>query len=139
MIMAALIAALFWIVSLSVDVQIYDFRDAAYDSRTKGLILLIFGWLFGPLGLTVAWYANLPLLVCIGLMLFGRVPSFLTASVSLVLALTALFPMYFWDPRWGGGLSFVRGPAIWLWLASFVTVWLAVALLAWPNSRTEGR
>jgi hypothetical protein len=42
-------------------------------------------------------------------------------------------PMYVNNNRWER-LAFLRGPAVWLWLSSFVVVWLAVALVARPNS-----
>src|ERR1700730_14101636 len=107
LLMAALVAALCWITSLSADVDVYAFSDSRYDDLLRGWALLLFGWLFGPLGLTIAWYANVSLLVCICMMLSGRTPNFRFASASLGLALTGLLPMYVNNNRWRGWPSCV--------------------------------
>jgi hypothetical protein len=88
------------------------------------------GWI-GPLVLSVAWYGNFLLLICIVMLLRGRVPSFALATVSLGLAVSGLLPIGGLEERWGVPWSLVRGPAVWLWLASFVIAWLPGAYIRW--------
>ena len=122
-------AASLWIGSLSADYWDYPLnRDI--PSAGRGWGLLKYGWL-GPMGLSVAWYGNIPFLICIATLLCGRVPRFDVATVSLGIAASGLLPIsglhIFQGPTW----SLIRGPAVWLWLASFVIVWLPAAYTRW--------
>jgi len=124
-----LLAAALWVGSLFADMGIYPLADdvAHVDS---GWVLLRYGWL-GPFVLSVGWYGNFPLLICIVMLLRGRAPSFTLATVSLGIAASSLLPIVGLDGRWGVPLSLVRGPAVWLWLASFVIAWLPAAHSRW--------
>jgi hypothetical protein len=125
-----LLSAGLWAASIFTDLGFYPLFHAPVYSPGTGWTLLIWGWL-GPTGLSVAWYGNIPLLVCIAMLLCSRRPSFGLATVSLVIAASGLLPMYTYDMIPGSTWSLVRGPAVWLWLASFVIAWLPAAHSRW--------
>lgn len=125
---AALLAVSFWLMSLFADVQIYG----PGRSMVGGWFLLAVGWFAGPLSLSVAWYANIPLFVCLWRMLLGRLPNFWLASIALSIALSSLLPMLM-----GNMVTLVRGPGVWLWLASFLVIWIPPAFMRWPGRRSE--
>ena len=139
LLIAGLLAALFWTLSLSADLHLDGvYRQLGHDDESiKGWYLLLVGWFFGPLGLSIAWYANILLLICIGTMFFGQVPNFWVASVAFGIAVSGLFPIYILSMVSGYTLALVRGPAVWLWLASFLIVWIPAAFLRWPGTRPE--
>ena len=83
-----------------------------------GLNLLAFGWL-GPMQASFAWYANLPLVFCLVQMLRAQPPSFGLTSFTALLAATSLLPFANLSALDGWHMGLVRGPAVWLWLASF--------------------
>jgi hypothetical protein len=124
-----LLAAAIWVGSLFADMGIYPLaHDVPHVDR--GWVLLRYGWL-GPFVLSVAWYGNILLLICIAMLLCGRAPSFALATVSLGIAASSLLPIVGLDGRWGVPWSLVRGPAVWLWLASLVIAWLPAAHSRW--------
>ena len=124
-----LLAAVIWIGSLFAGMGIYPLADDV-PHVDSGWVLLRYGWL-GPFVLSVGWYSNFPLLICIVILLRGRAPSFALATVSLGIAASSLLPIVGLDPRWGVPWSLVRGPAVWLWLTSFVIAWLPAAHSRW--------
>jgi hypothetical protein len=126
-----LLAAALWVGSLFADMGIYPLADNV-PHVDKGWVLLRYGWL-GPFVLSVGWYGNFLLLICIVMLLRGRAPGFTLATVSLGIAASSLLPIVGLDPRWDVPLSLVRGPAVWLWLASFVIAWLPAAHSRWAS------
>lgn len=86
---------------------------------TYGYHLASFGWA-GPLGLSIAWYANLPYLYCIVELLRGKPVPRRVALVSLLVAATGLVPHAIFSEVDGWHRASFTGPAIWLWLAAFV-------------------
>ena len=124
-----LLAAALWVGSLFADMGIYPLGNGV-SHEDSGWVLLRWGWI-GPLVLSVAWYGNIPLLICIAMLLGSRRPGLGLATVSLGIAASGLLPMYTYDMVPGSTWSLVRGPAVWLWLASFVIVWLPAAHSRW--------
>ena len=125
------LATALWVGSLFADMGIYPLaHDVPHVD--SGWVLLRYGWL-GPFVLSIGWYGNFPLLICIVTLLRGRVPSFALATASLAIAASSLLPIVGLDPRWDVPLSLIRGPAVWLWLASFVIVWLPAAYTRWAR------
>ena len=130
-----LLAAALWVGSLFADMGIYPLGNGV-SHEDSGWVLLRWGWI-GPLVLSVAWFGNILLLICIVMLLCGRIPNFVLATVSLGIAASGLLPIVGLDPRWDVPLSLVRGPAVWLWLASFVIVWLPAAHSRWVTGAGE--
>ena len=131
-----LLSAGLWTASLFADLGFYPLFHASAYSPGTGWTLLIWGWL-GPTGLSVAWYGNIPLLICIAMLLCSRTPSFRLATVSLGIAASGLLPVYTYDMVPGSPWTLVRGPAVWLWLASFVIVWSPAAHSRWVTGAGE--
>lgn len=132
---AAMIAGLFWALSLFAIVRICALNGLERNSfdSPMGWAVLALGWLIGPVSLSIAWYANIPLLVCIGTLFRGRVPNFWLASASLGLALTGLLPLHL-----SGQWSLLRGLAVWCWLGAFAAIWIPAAFMRWPTSESAG-
>ena len=99
-------------------------------TNVKGWELARFGWM-GPLGLTFGWYANFPLVVCAARMLRGRSPGWGLARVAGVLAASSLLPFGIYSEVDGMHRGYVRGPAVWLWLAAFAVT----AEVTWSGRR----
>jgi hypothetical protein len=79
-------------------------------------MLFLFGWL-GPLGLSVAWYANIPLLLCASKMFRGKPPKISLSLGGAFVAYTALLPHFVPDMSRGGWQpEDLFGPALWIWL-----------------------
>ena len=125
-----LFAGTLWVGSLFARVVAYPLIAGPRD-ELPGWLVLIAGWFFGPISLSIAWYANIPLLFSIGQLLIGRVPNFRFATMSVAVAATALLPVHFIDFEWGTFWCLVSGPAVWLWLASFVIAWLPSLYIRW--------
>jgi hypothetical protein len=123
------LAAALWVGSLFADVGVYPLTDDV-PHEDSGWVLLQWGWI-GPFVLSVAWYGNILFVICIVMLLRGRVPNFALATASLGLAASSLLPIMGIDERLGVPLSLVRGPALWLWLTSFVIAWLPAAHSRW--------
>ncbi len=94
------------------------------DDIVPGWRLAILGWL-GPLEFCFAWFANLPLIICVVKMLRGKSPKQLTAAITACLALSVLLPQRIWQPADGWHTGHLYGAAVWLWLATFAVVVLA--------------
>jgi hypothetical protein len=131
----AIVAAL-WIGALVTP----DLATCAYDRPlwAPGYVTLITGWA-GPLMMfwhpsigMFAWYANVLLLICMARMLAGRAPPLPYAVSGLILALTALAPLYFYSEARGEDALCGRGAGFWLWISSFV---VTAAAAAWENAR----
>jgi hypothetical protein len=124
---AALIAAGLWLSALFSRFQLH-FLISRYPGGPSwepeaGWWLLAAGWLFGPFGLSIAWYANIPFAVCIFRMARGLYPGMQVAIVGFVLALTGLLPFFFLDIDIRGYTPvIVRGSTVWLWLSAFLVV-----------------
>ena len=130
-----LLAMTIWLGSLFADVGIYPLTQG--DSHAdSGWVLLEWGWI-GPFVLSVAWYGNILLPISIVTLLRGRTPDFRLATVSLGIAVSGLLPIVGLDARWDVPWSLVRGPAVWLWLASFVIAWLPAAYSRWVGERRQ--
>lgn len=84
----------------------------------KGWQLAAFGWI-GPIGLCFAWFANIPLVVCVLKMLRGRPPGRRVSMVAACLALSVLLPHLILSFADGWHTGYLRGPAVWLWLSCF--------------------
>jgi hypothetical protein len=123
------LAAALWIGSLFADVGVYPLTDDV-PHEDSGWVLLEYGWI-GPFVLSIAWYGNILFLICIVTLLRGRVPRFALATASLGIAASSLLPIVGLDERLGVPLSLVRGPAVWLWLMSFLIAWLPAAYSQW--------
>ena len=103
-----------------------------------GYEALITGWA-GPLMMfwhpsfgMFAWYANVLLVICMAHMLRGRPPALSHALPGLMLALTALAPLYFYSDARGEDALCARGPGFWLWISSFA---VTAAVAVWESSR----
>ena len=94
------------------------------DDVVPGWRLASLGWL-GPLELCFAWFANLPLIICVVKMLRGKSPKPPTAVITACLALSVLLPQRIWQPADGWHTGHFHGPAIWLWLSCFTVILLA--------------
>jgi hypothetical protein len=94
------------------------------DDVVPGWRLASLGWL-GPLELCFAWFANLPLIVCVVRMLRGKSPNRPVAIATACLALSVLLPQRIWQPADGWHTGHFHGAAIWLWLSCFGVVLLA--------------
>jgi hypothetical protein len=79
-----------------------------------------------------AWYANVLLAICMARMVAGRAPPLSYALPGLMLALTALAPLYFYSDASGEDALCGRGPGFWLWVSAFA---LTAAAAAWEGSR----
>lgn len=117
-----------------------DVATCAYGAPlwALGYVTLITGWA-GPLMMfwhpsvgMFAWYANVLLLLCMVRMLRGRAPALQHAVPGLMLALTALAPLYFYSDARGEDALCARGPGFWLWIAAFA---VTAATAVWENSR----
>jgi hypothetical protein len=97
------------------------------DDVVPGWRLASLGWL-GPLELCFAWFANIPLIICVVKMLRGSSPKQLTAVITSCLALSVLLPQLIWQPADGWHTGHLYGAAVWLWLAAFGVVVLASML-----------
>jgi hypothetical protein len=136
-----LFAALLWVVSLLAPVDIYPLFHPSHASKGQGAggwLLFVLGWFWGPMGLSIAWYGNVSLLICIGILLAGRVPGFKLATTGRGLGLSGLLPVYYFDMVWGQTPSLVRGPAVWAWLAAFAIVWIPAASVRWLTPGADG-
>lgn len=131
----AIVAAL-WIGSLVTP----DLATCAYGRPrwALGYVTLIMGWA-GPLMMfwhpsvgMFAWYANVLLLVPMARMLAGRAPPMPYAAPALMLALTALAPLYFYSEGRGEDALCARGPGFWLWISAFA---VTAAAAAWESLR----
>lgn len=101
-----------------------------------GLMLLELGWL-GPIEYSPAWYANIPLTVCVILMAFGRPPGKRLSLIGLTVAFTVFLPYWqisFSDDR-GGHLAWEGGPAVWAWLAAFTVTTTASFMPGFPGDQ----
>ncbi len=122
---AGITSLLLWVTSLF-----------AHNNDMSGWEILKSGWLLPllsiPAALTnslaliscFAWYANFFFFGCIAYLIRGNHPAFKTTSIGLILALSALAPVYTIseaDMR-SGPAEYIRGPAIWLWLSSFAII-----------------
>lgn len=120
----ALAAVLLWLLALpapvrAIAIAIRGFHFAASDSgEGYGYNLALMGWL-GPLGLSIAWYANIPFMIGLSQMMRGRPPASQLWRVTVCVAATSLLPHLFVSATWGLILVFHWGPALWLWLAAF--------------------
>ncbi len=95
--------------------------------------MLLLGWI-GPLGLSPAWYANIPLLFSNYRMLKGLSPGWILPLMSVSLAFTALFPhLELETPNYNWQATKFVGPAIPIWLAAFVVSASAVLLDIRPS------
>lgn len=131
----AIVAAL-WIAALMTP----DLATCAYGQPqfAPGYETLITGWA-GPLMMVwhpsfgmFAWYANVFLLISMARMLRGRAPALHHAMPGLMLALTALAPMYFYSDARGEDALCARGPGFWLWMSAFA---VTAAAALWEGSR----
>jgi hypothetical protein len=101
-------------------------------SWVDGYGILFFGWL-GPLMLLlhpaavgmIAWYANILLLPNLAKMVSGRTADLWFATPALLLALTSLSPLYFWNEVVGDYPICSRGIGYWLWIAAFAATFAA--------------
>jgi hypothetical protein len=86
------------------------------------MVILCMGWLNAAGLFTfpwfLAWLANGPLIICLIIMLWGRLPNFWLASAAFCFALLALFPT-------GNHPNIIRGMAVYIWLASVTIMWAA--------------
>jgi hypothetical protein len=87
--------------------------DALHGYRLAAL-----GWL-GPLGLSIAWYANVPFLYCVWELLREQAPALKVFLIAFCLALTSLLPHISYSAVDGRHLAHFSGPAVWLWLMAF--------------------
>ena len=131
----AIVAAL-WIGALVTP----DVATCAYGQPlwAPGYVTLVTGWA-GPLMMfwhpsfgMFAWYANLLLWVCMARMLTGHAPPLPYAVPGLMLALTALAPLYFYSEARGEDPLCGRGPGFWLWISAFA---VTAAVAVWEGSR----
>jgi hypothetical protein len=113
--LAAWVAALF--APCAEVVEAGQFAPRHLDAL-HGYRLAAFGWM-GPLGLSIAWYANIPFLYCVWKLLRGQAPSLNVSLIAFCLALTALLPHISYSAVDGRHLAHFSGPAVWLWLAAF--------------------
>jgi hypothetical protein len=119
--LGAVLILLLWGAALFLPVTIMDHAAIAGGSATAhGYILGLEGWA-GPLGLNVAWYANIPLLFTAADMIRGRPPNFTVTVVTLFMALDALIPVLSYDFEVEGDFhaNVISGPALWVWLLAF--------------------
>jgi hypothetical protein len=93
-----------------------------------GYRLAIWGWL-GPLGLSVAWYAQIPFFYCVWNLFHGRA-RWRASMVALGLAATALLPHTIYSEVDGWHRAYFIGPAIWVWLSAFAIAMAATGILA---------
>ena len=130
------IVATLWITAMVTP----DLATCAYGEPqfAPGYETLITGWA-GPLMMfwhpsfgMFAWYANVLLMICMVQMLRGRPPALQWALPGLMLALTALAPLYFYSDVRGEDALCARGPGFWLWISSFA---VAAAAAIWESSR----
>jgi hypothetical protein len=133
---AALVALALWTAALFAPFQIrclIHCLNLPLHDEHAGYWILALGWFLGPLSLSLAWYVNVPLFICVTRLGLGRHPGTRTTIVGLILALTALLPVTGVDIETSGWAT-LRGPAIWLWLLSFCVVTIAT-IGASPASR----
>lgn len=97
-----------------------------------GWRLAAFGWL-GPLELSFAWFANIPLAICVIKIFRGKAPGHAIVAMAVCLGLSALLPLRVFDPIYGWSMGFVRGPTIWLWLVS-IAMTVVAAIAARPKT-----
>ena len=97
---------------------------------TRGTIILAVGWM-GPLGLSFAWYANLPLAWCMSRMARGRSPGWILPQIAGALAASSLLPFRIYSEVDGWHWGWLRGPAVWLWLSSFAVTFAAAVYSRW--------
>ena len=130
------IVATLWIAAMVTP----DLATCAYGRPqfALGYEALIKGWA-GPLMMfwhpsfgMFAWYANVPLAICMVQMLRGDPPTLQWALPGLALALTAFAPLYFYSDARGEDALCARGPGFWLWICSFA---VTAAAAVWENSR----
>jgi hypothetical protein len=120
---AAVIVLVPWVAALFSTTRstVYGLLGSDRDTAGTGWVLAAWGWL-GPVMGIVAWYAN-PLLAWMLVRLArGRSPGTRLSAIGLALALTSLLPSCYWDVEVEGKLHLqtITGPAIWLWISSFV-------------------
>jgi len=92
------------------------------DDVVTGWRLASLGWL-GPLELCFAWFANLPLIICVVKILRGKSPRPPTAVITACLGLSVLLPQRIWQPADGWHTGHLYGTAVWPWLAGFGVVY----------------
>jgi hypothetical protein len=85
--------------------------DAMHGWRLAAL-----GWL-GPLGLSFAWYANVPYFYS-AWKLFQKQPARRAALAAFCLALTVLIPHAIYSEVDGWHRAYFVGSALWLWLCA---------------------
>jgi len=83
----------------------------------------LLGWV-APLEFCVAWFANIPFVICVFKLLRGNMPGHFLSVFTAGLAASALLPQLIFQPADGWHIGHVGGPAVWLWLVS-----IAVAVL----------
>jgi hypothetical protein len=126
--LAAWIAALF--APCAEVVEAGQFTPPHVDAL-HGYRLAAFGWI-GSLGLSIAWYANIPFLYCVWKLLRGEAPSLKVSLIAFCLALTSLLPHISYSAVDGRHLAHFSGPAVWLWLMAFA-INLVLAKLCTPR------
>lgn len=132
---ASLPALTLFVAALYAPVTSVSFKHPEHTEVLRGYFIAASGWL-GPLSLSVAWYANIPFVRCAYQLAQGRAPSETWAWAGLFLALSTFIPQVAWDSDGFSHFAFLYGLAVWLWLASFVVVLVAVYLPPGPPSRT---
>ncbi len=94
--------------------------------RYLGWRFLAYGWL-GPVALSFAWYANIPLALCMIRMARGIAPNFLSSSIALFLALTVFIRAHHLGPMNEDHVNSFSGPGVYFGLVAFIMTW-AMAL-----------
>jgi hypothetical protein len=111
------VAALF---ATAQDVTLHKPTDSV--AIVHGYFLAKIGWL-GPLEVCFAWYANLPFFYCEFKLACAQSPGLGWAWFATGLALSVFLPQTIFDFELGKVYAhYWRGPAVWLWFASFAVV-----------------
>ena len=96
---------------------------------------LLFG-MVGVVGGCLGWFANAFIVQGVGLLLFGRSPSFVSSVCGVILALTSFYPATLPIDMIGREGTVCRwGPGFWMWLS--VSLLLALIGLVGHSMKTK--
>jgi len=134
-----IVSFLFYIVACCT----YAYKGLEPDTGYYGILCLSFGWLsflsgFAPF---VSWLANFPYFVNLFLVLFGKKPwmrlvSSMLSVVSLFLSFGAFGVSELLKDEAGNKEAVTFGPALYLWILSFV-IMIAAAVLSAEKKEVE--
>jgi hypothetical protein len=128
------VAAALWIGSLFLPALATC--PGANEQWYDGYYLLLFG-MFGVSFGILGWYANIPFIAAVAMLLRGTVPNIFLSGVALVLALSTFNHLRLAPDEGHMDPVCARGPGFWMWLCAVVIVFSVSAWTGFKQTRTS--